>query len=261
MNMPFTGRPNRPPMEVRALTLIGTEFLTPHALRLIFTGEDLASLDYRPGQDLVLLLPLEDGTLGRRHYTIRWLDRATGRLAIDFVIHGHGGPGEQFAMTAQPGDRIEAAGPRGRTFIKPDADWHLFVADETGLPGVLAMLEALPPHSRAYAMIEVEHKDDRQLLDAYCDLDLDWLVRGGPALPASLGLIERAALFAPRPGRGHAYLMAETSTVQTLRRGLLARGFAKDQISAEGYWRPGRQGGHDHIMDEADFAARMASQA
>ncbi|MCI3135416.1 siderophore-interacting protein [Phenylobacterium aquaticum] len=261
MPSPFPGRPNRPPLPVRTLTLADTQSLTPHARRLTFTGEGLSTLAYQPGQDLVLLLPLADGTVGRRHYTIRSLDRATGRLAIDFVIHGHGGPGEHFALTARPGDTVEAAGPRGRTVVNLQADWHLFVADETGLPGVLAMLESLPEQVRAFAMIEVEDKDDRQLLDAYCDLDLDWLVRGGPALPASLGLIERVALFAPRPGRGHAYLMTETSTVQTIRRGLLARGFAKDQISAEGYWRPGRQGGHDHIMDEADLAARMAARA
>ena len=54
-----------------------------------------------------------------------------------------------------------------------------------------------------------------------------------------------------RPGHGHAYLLAETATVRIIRHGLLARGLAKDQITAEGYWRPGRQGGHDHIRDEA----------
>ena len=38
--------------------------------------------------------------------------------------------------------------------------------------------------------------------------------------------------------------------IWSLRQGLLARGFDKRQITAEGYWRPGRQGGHDHIRDE-----------
>jgi NADPH-dependent ferric siderophore reductase len=35
-----------------------------------------------------------------------------------------------------------------------------------------------------------------------------------------------------------------------MRRELIARGFPKQQISAEGYWRPGRVGGHDHVDDE-----------
>ena len=28
---------------------------------------------------------------------------------------------------------------------------------------------------------------------------------------------------------------------------LLASGFDKAQVTAEGYWRPGRVGGHDHV--------------
>ena len=37
---------------------------------------------------------------------------------------------------------------------------------------------------------------------------------------------------------------------RTMRRELIARGFPKQLISAEGYWRPGRVGGHDHVGDE-----------
>lgn len=248
MNMPV--RPNRLPLPVRTLTLARAEPLTPHMRRLTFTAPDLAAMDHRPGNDVVFLTSLADGSTGRRHYTIRSLDKAAGELVIDIVMHGHGGPGEAWARDARPGDTIEAAGPRGRTQLNPDADWHLFVADETGLPGVFAMLETLPAHARATAVIEVETRADRQLLKAGCDLDLEWIVRDGPAEAPSLGLIERIALFAPPPGRGHAYLMCETSAVQTIRRGLLVRGFAKDQITAEGYWRPGREGGHDHIVDQ-----------
>lgn len=250
MNMPLPNRPTRPPLPVRTLTLARAETLTPHMRRLTFTAPDLAAMEHRPGNDLVFLTPLADGTMGRRHYTIRGLDRAAAELTVDFVMHGHGGPGEAWAREAQAGATIEAVGPRGRTQLNPDADWHLFVADETGLPGVFAMLESLPASARAIAVIEVETKADRQSLQAACDLDLDWIVREGPAEAPSLGLIERIALFAPPPGLGHAYLMCETRTVQTIRRGLLARGFAKDQFTAEGYWRPGREGGHDHIRDQ-----------
>jgi NADPH-dependent ferric siderophore reductase len=48
---------------------------------------------------------------------------------------------------------------------------------------------------------------------------------------------------------GHAYTLGETGLVRTLRQGLVARGLAKSQIFAEGYWRPGRVGGHDHVDD------------
>lgn len=240
-------RPARPPLPLHDLTLRDAQDLTPHMRRLTFGLDGV--LDHRAGQDLALLVPGADGEPQRRHYTIR--DAAPGEVTIDFVIHGHRGPGERFALEARPGDRVEARGPRGRTVLNPDADWHVFVGDETCLPGIFAMLETLPRRARAFAFIEVEHKDDRQYLDADCDLDLEWLVRNGPALPASLPLIERMSLFAPPPGRGQAYVIGETSTVRTIRRGLLARGLDRGQIAAEGYWRPGRVGGHDHIFDEA----------
>ncbi|MDO8377718.1 siderophore-interacting protein [Phenylobacterium sp.] len=250
-------RPLRPPMPLWPLTVVEARDLTPHMRRITFSTEDLTRFDHRPGQDLVLMMTDDDGQPGRRHYTIRSADKPAGRLDIDFVLHGHGGPAERWALAAKPCDQLEARGPRGHTMINPAADWHVFVGDETCLPGIFAMIESLPARAKAFAFIEVAEKADQQTLNAVCDVELEWLVRGGPAVPGSPRLIDRLALFAPRPGRGHAYVIGETSTVRAQRQGLLARGFAKDQISAEGYWRPGRQGGHDHIRDEAEMAARM----
>lgn len=238
----------RAPLPEWRLTLAEAHDITPHMRRLVFAADGLEGFDHQPGQDLVLMIPDPAGEPHRRHYTIR--DRDAERVVIDFVLHGHGGPGERWALEARPGDRLEARGPRGHTHLNRDADWHLFVGDETCLPAIFAMLEVLPRRTRAFAFIEVEDKADRQYLDADCDLDLEWLVRDGPAGPASKRLIERLSLFAPPPGRGHAYLIGETSTVRALRHGLLGRGFDKRQITAEGYWRPGRHGGHDHIRDE-----------
>ena len=65
----------------------------------------------------------------------------------------------------------------------------------------------------------------------------------------SAALIERIAAYAPPEGRGHVYVLGETSTIRRQRHDLLARGFAKDQIFGEGYWRPGRVGGHDHLEE------------
>ena len=243
---PVFTRPARAPQPEWAIAVAEIVDLTPHMRRIVFTGA-LAGFQHLPGQDLVLLMDTGGDELGRRHYTIR--DFRDGRLSIDFVLHGHDGPAERWALTAKPGDRLQARGPRGRTVIRPDADWHVFVGDETCLPGIAAMIESLPDQALATAFIEVAEEADRQEIAAVCRLDLNWLVRRGPAVPASPRLIERLSLFAPPPGRGQAYVIGETSTVQAQRRGLLARGLGKDQISAEGYWRPGRLGGHDHIFD------------
>jgi NADPH-dependent ferric siderophore reductase len=247
---PALSRPVRPPLPLWTLEVTGSEPVTPHMKRVFFTGE-LEGFDYKPGQDLALMIPLPDGELGRRHYTLRSFDREARRLAIDFVLHGHGGPAEAWALAAKPGDRLDGRGPRGGTYVRPDADWHLFVGDETCLPGIAAMLETLPKGAKAFAFIEIENEADRQALPTQADVALTWLTRNGPAQPASQALIDAVAAFAFPPGVGQAYVIGETSTVRTQRQGLIARGFDKTRIAAEGYWRPGRLGGHDHINDPA----------
>jgi NADPH-dependent ferric siderophore reductase len=221
------------------LTVRDVEQLTPHMRRLRFSVPDLADLRWSAGQDLVLNLP----GAPRRHYTIR--DVRDGLLTIDFVLHGHGAASE-WAAAAQPGERIEALGPRGRTRLTEDADWRLFVGDETCIPAIFAMIEALPAKALAIAFIEVESLEERQPLQCVADARVEWVVRGGPARPNGL-LLEKLKSFDPPPGVGHAYVIGETSGVRAERHHLLESGWPKERITAEGYWRPGRVGGHDHV--------------
>jgi|SRR6185312_1140546 len=237
--MDFTRRRAGATMRVWRLTLGAAEQITPRMRRLHFTAPDLADMRWAAGQDLVLNLP----EAPRRHYTIRSKDARS--LAIDFVLHGHGAAAG-WAEQAAPGERIEALGPRGRTRLAEGADWHLFVGDETCIPGIFAMLEALPAGARAHALLEVESADERQAVDTAAGLELAWIERGGPAQPNTL-LLERLKRFRPPAGRGHAYIIGETSGVRAERHFLLEQGWPKERITAEGYWRPGRLGGHDHV--------------
>jgi NADPH-dependent ferric siderophore reductase len=226
------------------LTVTGVEQITPRLVRVLFEGDDLDELVWRRGQDVVLEIPLDDGSLARRHYTIR--DHKGRALAIDFVQHGDS-PAGRWVRAAKPGVRIDAVGPRGRTVVNGSADWHLFLGDETSVPAISAMLEGLPRGTRTFAFIEIGREDDKLAIATDADATLEWLSRGGlPAGPNPV-LLERLERFSLPGGRGHAYITGETSTVRALRHHLLARGMGKDQIAAEGYWRPGRIGGHDHV--------------
>ena len=117
-----------------ALTVTGSGPLTPHMHRLQLTAPELAGLRYLPGQDMMLLVGVEGNRPVRRRYTIRDLDTARQSVTLDVVRHGDG-PGEQWVSAAQPGDTIEGIAPRGKITTSPDADWHLFVGDESALPG------------------------------------------------------------------------------------------------------------------------------
>ena len=228
---------------VWTLKVEGKRVLTPRLTRVDFSGAELDELVWRRGQDLMLELPQADGTIARRHYTIRDHSAAEKMLAIDFVRHGDSASA-RWLDRVQKGDTIAAGGPRGRTVLNGQADWHLFFGDETSVPAVLAMLSGLPPGTKAMAFLEVGHPDDRLPFAVPAGVTLDWILRGQSRNGA---LIERLTALALPEGTGHAYITGETSLVRTLRHILLARGLAKGAIAAEGYWRPGRVGGHDHV--------------
>ncbi len=219
---------------------------TPAMRRVTARLAGAEPLDPVPGQSLILLLPQDGAEAVARHYTIRRYDPATRHLAIDVVLHGDT-PANRWARAARLGDLFAAVGPRGHVRLNPMATEHLMVADETGLPAVLSMLEGLPSGHRALALVEIAGDAERQPVPEREDIDLRWLVRPDGAAPGRATMQAlRHLSCAPGPDH-HAYLAGETDAVRTQRRHLLMLGFTKEAISAEGYWRPGRIGGHDHV--------------
>src|SRR5262249_31740020 len=126
----------------------------------------------------------------------------------------------------------------GRFALDPSADWYLFVGDDTGVPAIAALAAALPADARAMAILGVWDRNERQALASRAALEVEWFHREGPPRAACPLLIQRLALFAAPPGRGQAFIVGETSTVRTIRQGLIARGMPREAIYAEGYWRP-----------------------
>jgi NADPH-dependent ferric siderophore reductase len=222
--------------------------LTPRMRRIYFTGPELARFKYQPGQALSFQIPLGNGECGRRDFTVRFHDAAAGRMAIDFVRHKHT-PASIWADDASPGDTIEARGPRGRVIINPFADWHLFSGDETCIPAIFHMLEALPLNSRAFVWIEVDSDSDELAFHSNAAVTIQWLRRNGRAPGPSEILPECIRAFELPLGSGQAYIIGETNNVRQQRHILLARGMSTQQILAEGYWRPDRVGGNDQIND------------
>jgi NADPH-dependent ferric siderophore reductase len=230
------------------LRVVDAHQIAPRFRRVIFTADHLDELLYEPGQALILSVPLADGTSGRRDYTIRGLDRGAGTLAIDFLLHGDT-PTGRWVRSAAPGDELTAIGPRGRIVSRMDADWHLFCLDETGLPALAHLLEAMPADASIHAMVEVPDAADEQALTTAGSLELTWLHRHAiPPGPNTL-VLDRLRNHRLLAGLGQAYLMGETSNVRSWRHCLVAAGLPKGAIASEGYWRPGRLGGHDHVDD------------
>jgi NADPH-dependent ferric siderophore reductase len=189
----------------------------------------------------MLRVPRADGKVTNRRYTIRSFNAAPPAVTIDVSLHG-AGPGTDWIRAARVGDRIDAIGPRGKITPQLSADWHLFIGDETGMPGAQAMIEALPAEATATALFEVDTPADEQEPEARHAprLHLRFAYRSGRSAPGEVSLLEEALADIALPvGRGHVYVAAETGVVRRIQRVLAERGLVQDQISAKAYWRRG----------------------
>jgi NADPH-dependent ferric siderophore reductase len=221
------------------LAVVDSVRLTPHMQRLTLTAPQLDGFSYLPGQDVMLLVAAEGNRPVRRRYTIRQLDAVARLLTLDVVLHGDG-PGERWVRSAQPGDKIEGIGPRGKITTSATADWHLFIGDESALPATFAMAEALPPGRPATVVLEIPGEGDEQDPAAAGTIRISWLHRlSAPAGDPEALAAEAAAIELP-PGSGHAYLFGEARVVSRLREVLAERGLGQDQVSAKAYWGRGR---------------------
>ncbi|MEU3281905.1 siderophore-interacting protein [Streptomyces antibioticus] len=187
----------------------------------------------------------EDERPWMRSFTLRRRIPGTRTVEIDFVLHGDTGPATRWAGSAQPGDRIGMVGPSA-VYARPvsltdsiaDADWLLLAGDETALPAIGSLLDALPKDAHAVAYIEVADAGEQQDLETAGDATVHWLHRDGTPAGRSEVLIDavRGAEFPP--GRPFVWLAGESGAVRALRRHLVdERGLDKRSIDFSGYWR------------------------
>jgi NADPH-dependent ferric siderophore reductase len=223
------------------LDVLSKRRIAPRMERVEFAGPDLGEFEWKRGQDLVLEIPTPAG-IARRHYTVRVHDAARRTLSIDFFLHGEGVSGP-WLDALRPGDRVNAVGPRGHTFLH-DADWRLFVGDETCIPAIFAMLEGVRDGAPSTVFLEAASERDAIPLD--CAAEIHWVYRDSAGSHAQSVLYNAVENFVLPQGAGFAHVIGETAKVRRIRHRLLERGIARDRIAAEGYWRPGRIGGHDH---------------
>lgn len=242
----------------------GVRRLTPHMSRVTFSGaslEDQAPDQYlkvffpQPGQpEPVLPAPLggdevyswyktylampDDVRPPMRTYTVRALRPSVREVDIDFVLHGDEGPASAWAATASEGDRVAFLGPHGLYNVPSDTNWQLLIGDETAIPAIGAIVEALPAGTRALVYIEIGDREDRQVFDTRGTVELHWVVRGSGGIgSAVLEAVRKAEL---PDGTPYAWISGEANMVKLVRRHLVReRGVDKRAICFTGYWRQG----------------------
>jgi NADPH-dependent ferric siderophore reductase len=214
-----------------------------------------------------------------RTYTVRAARPLEREVDVDFVLHGSTGPASSWAERARPGQEAVLVGPNAR-FPGPTGgvEWRppagaralLLAGDETAVPAMSAIAEALPYGTAARVLLEVPTEDDVLDLEVPADVRLTWLPRRCGATIRPRGALLGAAVCAaadeiggsaagaggddldpdglvwevpdgPADTGAYAWLAGEAGVVTGLRRHLLREaGFDRRSVAFMGYWRDGR---------------------
>ena len=233
--------------------------LSPKMVRVTFTGDDLGQFGWNgPAAHIKLFFPEEGQTepvmpqpdgprsARARTYTPRRFDPAVPELEVEFVLHGEG-PAATWAAQAQVGQKLILAGPGPNYVIEPTADWYLLVGDDTALPAIETILEALPATTHAQVLMEVADAQEERTLTSAAPLDVTWLYHDGNPARADAMLEEALYKIKLPEGTGRVYVGCEAAAMRRIRQHLIKeRGLSPAMIVTRGYWKLGAVAYTDH---------------
>jgi NADPH-dependent ferric siderophore reductase len=259
----------RHPLKFRLLQVKQVHALTPHLIRVTFTGDDLhdfvsASFDDHikvffpePGADKPTLP--EAGPNGpvfaegkrptARDFTPRRYDREARELDIEFAMHD-AGPAASWAAQAQVGQYLGVGGPRGSFVVPTGFDWHLLIGDDTALPAIARRLEEMPAGKRVAAVIEVADPSAQIEFSTEAELHVVWCYREGAGQRGEALLQAVRDTYLPEDGEGYVWAAGEAATMRAVRYHLVnERGIDKSRIRAASYWKHGAVAVHEALDD------------
>ncbi|MFG2510179.1 siderophore-interacting protein [Streptomyces rubiginosohelvolus] len=276
-------------LPVTYVQVVDVERVTPGTARIGFTADELPGLlEDRPDQQMKLCLPRAGQTVLRlperdaddpygmrwyeaylaipeaerpwmRGFTVRSYDRDRNVMAVDFVLHGEGGPAARWGAAARVGDVLGMVGPSS-LYARPlpAARRMLLAGDETALPAIATVLEALPAGTSAVVYAEVAGAaEERELPAAAGGAEVRWVHRdrGG-------SLVDAVGGGADLDGVDAAWVAGEASAVRAIRRHLVEdRELPKEAVEFSGYWRRARTQDDAPTEEDLAWAAERAADA
>jgi NADPH-dependent ferric siderophore reductase len=256
MNSPAPASAAKPRRPRYPATVKRIEHITPRMVRVTFTSPELADFGWNgPAAHIKVIFAPGDGASAlpaspaapeaeaprptMRTYTPRRFDRDARELDVDFVLHGEG-PAASWASQAAIGQRLLIAGPGRHYAIDSSAEWFVLVGDDSAIPAIATILEALPPAARATVLLEVVDTAEEHRFHSGANASVTWLHRGEDASKAG-SLLESAVrqLNFP-PGAGQVYVACESGAMRRIRRHLLTeRNLPRERLVSRGYWKLG----------------------
>lgn len=246
----------RDPPPFRRLTIRGIEDLTPHMRRFVVGGDELDGLEIPdPAMSVRLLIPEDDGSLVMpewtgnqferpdgsrapiRTLTPRFLDAEAGELTLDVVLHDAGAASD-WARRARVGEPVAISGPARGHEVEPDVPGYLLAGDETAIPAISQLLEAMPASTEVDVHVEVRGPDARLDLPEHPKATVHWHETPDGAEPGD-ALVHAVTALDELPPR--VWAAGEAAAVQKLRKHLFdVRGMARSDATVRGYWKHGR---------------------
>lgn len=259
---PVRRGPRRPPP--RPVEVVSVTPITDRMRAIVLGGDALATFaPPAPTAHVKLFLPGPDGEVavpevgpeglvwpaGRptmRTYTPRRFDPEARTLEVWFVLHGDG-PAARWAAAAGPGTRAAIGGPGGRFAVDPTATRWWIGGDDSAVPAIATLVEALPASAAVEAHLEVEGPADELPLPEHPGLAVTWHHRSG----APGDRLVAAARDAGLDGATHVWVGCEAAAVRRIRGHLLdERALPRDRVTTRGYWRVGEANHPDHDFGE-----------
>jgi len=256
----------RPPP--RTVEVVTVERIAPRLVAITFGGDALRGFpEPPPTSHIKIFLPDVEGRLTlpvagpdglvwpnrrppMRTYTPRRYDAAANTLRVDFVLHGDG-VAAQWAERCVPGDRAAIGGPGGR-FVMDSRVMRWWVGgDESAIPAIATLIEALPTTATAEVHLEVDGPADHVGLPDQSGVDITWHHRAGTDSSRWGGELVAAAHARAIDPVGHVWVGCEASAARRIRAHLLAeRSLSRTQVTNRGYWRLGEANHPDHDYGE-----------
>lgn len=236
----------------RELEVIASRYVTPHMLRVTLGGAELQGFPEAQESAYVKLL-FDQGENQRplmRTYTIR--HQRDNEIDIDFVVHSHPGPAGNWALQAEPGQRIRIGGPGARKLINPQGDWFLFLGDMTSLPAISVNLGLLPEDARGHALIEIPSESDRQELQCPPNMQIHWVVNTHQNAPGEM-LLNTLQDLPWIEGNPAVWCASEFSTMRHLRNHFRNdRPVAPNLRYISSYWKAGLNEDQHKVVKRED---------
>lgn len=172
-----------------------------------------------------------------RTFTPRHLDTGRRELTLDVVLHERG-VASDWARAAGVGDEVAVSGPGRGYDIDLGAPAYLLAGDESALPAISQLLEAMPSTMPVQVHVEISHPDARMALPHHPQATLTWHEQpvGAPPGAALVAAIEALDEVPPA-----VWVAGEAASVQRIRKHLFdVRGMTRSAATVRGYWKQGR---------------------